>query len=77
MIDEIPAYIRISVNAVGGPDTEAGKEMHRLLMDRAGVSQMPTPIAAPKAAVAAPAASGDALMPGNLESIFSDVLAIK
>lgn len=77
MTDEMPAYIRVSVNAVGGPDTEAGKEMRRLLMDRAGVADAPTPVAAPKAAIAAPAASGDALMPGNLESIFADVLAIR
>lgn len=26
--------VRISVDAVGGPDSEAGKEMYRLLMDR-------------------------------------------
>lgn len=65
--DELPAYIKISVDAVGGADSPEGKEMERLLLERAGEPERTVAIAEPIEKV-----NGDeSILGATLEGLFS------
>lgn len=38
---ELPLHVQISINAVGGPDTDQGQEMAKILCAREGLTGVP------------------------------------
>lgn len=64
--------VRISVDAVGGPDSDSGREMYRLLMDRMAQDEKPDDVAP---APAIEQKTEDDVLTPALEHIFSRVFA--
>lgn len=76
----IPKHIAISVEAVGGIDSDAGKEILRLLLEREeNKPAIATKQDQPKALPALPKSKTqtDALLPENLETMFQKIIAEK
>lgn len=76
MSQELAQYIAISVDAVGGPESEAGKEMMHLLLTRDGAEVPDQPqqkLAAPTSETPAVEKVSDSILGTDLESMFSRV----
>lgn len=72
-MEGLAQYIAISVEAVGGLESEAGKEMQRLLLEREGVDIPQQQLAPPKPEAPAVEKVDDSILGGELESMFSRV----
>ena len=75
----LPDHIRISIDAVGGLDTEAGQEMMRLLAEREGLELVPVQSAIPAPAqetIEAPPTDehADTILGPELEAMFQRVV---
>jgi hypothetical protein len=74
-MSDIAEYIQISVDAVGGTDSDAGQEMLRLLLARENGEQSTEQLAEPVNPEVLPPAKEDSLFSPELESMFSDYVS--